>query len=235
MLISGRRIVVGGVATIVVVGAVISWRKTRVDRDLRKPTAGSVEAQRLERDLEKLRREVRTMTRLQLVATAQSPIPSGQSSDGVEVPIPVEEEAASSEEPAGGAVDSADDETLTQRQRERTRRRAEFLKQKHALEVRDPEWASDTEDALQAAVVGLRERDKSSARLVLGDCQSTMCVVNVDTAAAEPQGRVPMALGRLGFRTFGSADIDDGTGEIHWTIFVQRPGFPLPTPPDSNP
>jgi len=141
--------------------------------------------------------------------------------------------AASSEpsfEEEGDQSSPHNDDELVEQERRRTLQRVTQLETLVDGESRDFGWAKELESKVQTVMSGLDAKVYPSTRLLKADCRSTVCLVKVETASSREGELFPPIINRLGYRTFGSAEVDPRTGKATWTVFMAREGYDLPQP-----
>lgn len=107
-------------------------------------------------------------------------------------------------------------------------RRASMLLKILESEMKDPEWALSAQERVASAIRALDAQRFPTTRLIKADCRKTLCLIRATVSSSEEAVRLPPALTRSGLRTFGKADTDATTGEVTWSMFMERPGHPLP-------
>lgn len=127
-----------------------------------------------------------------------------------------------------GEAAEADEEELAERAQQQIDRRVDVLRRQLASETRDASWADEFEAGVRDKMRALDGKLFATTRLVSADCRTSLCMMEMVADSPEEARRLPKIMALVGLRTFVRSEPNPVTGGQRWTLFVERPGFPLP-------
>lgn len=127
-----------------------------------------------------------------------------------------------------GQTAEEEEEALTERAQRQIDRQVEVLRSQLASETRDASWANDFEAGVRDRMRALDGKLFATTRLVSADCRTSLCMMEMVADSPEEARRLPKIMALIGLRTFVRSEPNPVTGGQRWTLFVERPGFPLP-------